>query len=396
MDRERKAALARQLEEVSRLGRTFLDDGGDTARRQLLETIAKMNVALETPADFVQKLGWAEPARNTALRMTVDLGIFEMLKASDQSLKVEGIAAQTEADPALIARMMKHMAAMHVVEEVGQDAYRGTPLSDALTEPANRDGIKYTLDVAGPSFLGTPAYLAKTGYQNPSNIMDGPFQFGHKTDLPFFAYLNQKPDSLTHFNNYMTGFRQGKARWLDFYPVNESLLQGSRVDDVLMVDVGGGLGHDLHALRQRFPDVKHKLILQDRKEVIQPLTSDDAFEAQSHDFFTEQPVKGARAYFLHSVLHDWDDEHCTKILRNLRAAMEPGYSRLLINEYVVPDTGASWPVTSMDWLMMALGAVKERTEAQWTSLLEKAGLRLKAVCKHDQGTESLIEAEVAV
>ena len=44
--------------------------------------------------------------------------------------------------------------------------------------------------------------------------------------------------------------------------------------------------------------------------------------------------------------------------------MEPSYSLLLINEYIVPDAHASWDVTAMDWLMMALGAVKERTEKE--------------------------------
>jgi hypothetical protein len=81
--------------------------------------------------------------------------------------------------------------------------------------------------------------------------------------------------------------------------------------------------------------------------------------------------------------------------------MQPGYSRLLINEYVVPDVGASWSVTSMDWLMLALGAVRERTERDWNQLLRSVGLRIVKiwVCegKGDeggQGTECLIEAEV--
>lgn len=68
---------------------------------------------------------------------------------------------------------------------------------------------------------------------------------------------------------------------------------------------------------------------------------------------------GARAYYLHSVLHDWDDASCVKILRNIVTAMQPGYSKVLINENVVPDVGAVWSITSMDWLMMALGAVRE-------------------------------------
>ena len=74
--------------------------------------------------------------------------------------------------------------------------------------------------------------------------------------------------------------------------------------------------------------------------------------------------------------------------------MQPGYSKLLINEYVVPDVGATWSITSMDWLMMALGAVKERTEKQWRELLERAGLKAVGIWTYNQGTESLIEAEL--
>lgn len=72
--------------------------------------------------------------------------------------------------------------------------------------------------------------------------------------------------------------------------------------------------------------------------------------------------------------------------------MQPGYSKLLINEFVVPDVGATWSITSMDWLMMALGAVKERTEKQWRTLLGEAGLKVVGIWTYDQGTESLIEA----
>ena len=76
--------------------------------------------------------------------------------------------------------------------------------------------------------------------------------------------------------------------------------------------------------------------------------------------------------------------------------MKPGYSKLLINENVVPDVGAAWSITSMDWLMMALGAVKERTERQWRGLLGQAGLTITGIWTFEQGSESLIEAEVEI
>ena len=104
--------------------------------------------------------------------------------------------------------------------------------------------------------------------------------------------------------------------------------------------------------------------------------------------------QGARAYHLHSVLHDWDDASSISILKNIVSAMEKGYSKLLINELVVPDQGASWSITSMDWLMLALGTVKERTEQDWHRVVEAAGLKVTGIWTKEQGTESLIECEL--
>ena len=74
--------------------------------------------------------------------------------------------------------------------------------------------------------------------------------------------------------------------------------------------------------------------------------------------------------------------------------MEKGYSKLLVNELVVPDEGATWPITSMDWLMLALGVVKERTEKDWHCMLEGMGLRVTGIWTKEQGSESLIECEL--
>ena len=74
--------------------------------------------------------------------------------------------------------------------------------------------------------------------------------------------------------------------------------------------------------------------------------------------------------------------------------MQRGYSKVLINELVVPDREAGWPITSMDALMMVLGAVKERTERDWREILTKSGLAVLKVWRYEEGGESLIEAEL--
>ena len=96
-----------------------------------------------------------------------------------------------------------------------------------------------------------------------------------------------------------------------------------------------------------------------------------------------------------STLHDWTDEKCAEILANLKPAMTPKYSKLLINEFVIPDTGAHWISTALDILMMAVYSSAERSEQNWRRMLEGVGFRITKIWTSEPGTESLIEAEVA-
>jgi hypothetical protein len=199
----------------------------------------------------------------------------------------------------------------------------------------------------------------------------------------------------------MAAYRAGKPSWVDpgFYPVSEELADkfDPTSSEVMLVDVGGGLGHDLQELRERHPSLPGRLVLQDRAEVIDAVAAGGGgvFEATAHDFFTPQPVKGARAYYLHSVLHDWGDDDCVRILEQLKPAMKPGYSSLLINEIIVPSQNPAWPITSMDQLVFILGAMQERTEAHWEGILKSAGFKIHKIYNYEMGSESLIEAVLA-
>ncbi|KAI1498355.1 putative O-methyltransferase [Biscogniauxia marginata] len=372
------------------------------AREQLLNLSHALISSLELPSEAIQRMGWAEPARAAHCRIAVELGLFELLKKEGaQGISAKGLAAKAGADGVLISRIMKHLAAMNIVEENGVDTYMATRLSNSLTESNYRDGIIYTYDVAGPSFRGMPEYLKSINYTLPTDLANGPFQAAHKTQLPFFAWLDNNTPYLQTFNNYMSAYRAGKPSWVDpgFYPVTDRLAQGfdsGLSNDVLLVDVGGGIGHDLVELKSKHPSLPGKLILQDRPEVISTVPgANDLFEPTSHDFFTSQLVKNARAYYLHSVLHDWNDDDCVKILEQLKPATKPGYSRVLINEIIVPSQNPTWPITSMDQLVFALGAMRERTEADWENILSRAGFKIVQIYSFEMGSESLIEAELA-
>jgi O-methyltransferase domain len=82
-------------------------------------------------------------------------------------------------------------------------------------------------------------------------------------------------------------------------------------------------------------------------------------------------------------------------LSNLKPALEPGYSKILINEIVVPDRRAQWYSTSVDMLMMAVHASAERREKQWRALIESAGLKISNIWDCGGAAEKLIEVEIA-
>lgn len=88
------------------------------------------------------------------------------------------------------------------------------------------------------------------------------------------------------------------------------------------------------------------------------------------------PILGARAYFLRSVCHDFDDADCRRFLGNTVEAMGPE-SSLLIDDWVLPEMDASLDEASEDMLMLSFLSGMERSESQWTALLDSAGLEIK-------------------
>lgn len=101
---------------------------------------------------------------------------------------------------------------------------------------------------------------------------------------------------------------------------------------------------------------------------------------------------GSKAYLIRQVLHDWPDQECQVILKHLAAAMRAGYSKLLVNEIIIPEVGASDFIIACDLVMMGLGGGMERTKSHWSSLLESAGLRIENVWTLNEQTESVMEA----
>jgi demethylsterigmatocystin 6-O-methyltransferase len=269
-----------------------------------------------------------------------------------------------------------------------------------LAEPSAEGGVKHYLKTISPCFQALPEVLKRDDYRNPSVSTTTAFNAAHKTDLPLYQWRPSDPALGTAFLAFMKGQRAEQKHWTDTFPF--ALLEMPDKDRarsrVLFVDVGGAGGHQCVALRDVMGKDAGVMVLQDQEEVIDRAEQSSlrqlGVEPVAHDFFLEQPVKGAKAYYLRNVLHDWPDEQCKIILTKLKDACEAD-SMVLMDEMVVPDHGCPWQQAQKDLQMMATHAAMERSKSQWEDIVGAAGLKIDSVITYDDAMgDSVIVAKV--
>jgi hypothetical protein len=167
-----------------------------------------------------------------------------------------------------------------------------------------------------------------------------------------------------------------------------------------VADLGGGGGSLLIAILRGFPHLQGMLV--DRPASIEaavPRFDNEGLASRCRliaaDLLEAVPA-GAQVCILKHVLHGYDDEQVVRILNNCRAVL-PGHGRVLVIEFVLPHTVNRIdpdlePCLMSDLNMLAVTGGKERTEAEWTRLLERAGLQLLRIHPVPGDPTSIIEA----
>ncbi|KAF2735515.1 S-adenosyl-L-methionine-dependent methyltransferase [Polyplosphaeria fusca] len=151
-----------------------------------------------------------------------------------------------------------------------------------------------------------------------------------------------------------------------------------------VVDVGGSHGAVAIAIAEKFPHMK--CIVQDLPETVKegaarlPVKLEDRVEFMVQDFFTPQRIT-ADVYYLRSILHNWSDKYCIKILQNLVPALKNG-SRIIIHERVLPDVDQlagvdAKPAINLDIGMLQLLNAQQREMHEWPALLQRADHRFQ-------------------
>lgn len=254
-----------------------------------------------------------------------------------------------------------------------------------------------SFDTLCPIWLQIPEHFHKNGYKDMINPEKNVTIEMYGSN--FFQQLSTDPRREAAFASAMKIQDLAPPSMHPEFPFFESLdafdsNRKSGGSDVFLVDVGGGKGQYLERLIKLHPELPDHNIFQDLPAIIASVAR-DAVEAEPmpHDFFTAQPVHGARFYHLRGILHDWPDAECVQILSQLRPGFKKGYSRLLIQTFVLPETGCS-SIEAMTDINMWTCCGMERTESQFKSLLEKAGFRILRIVRAEVGPYGIIEAEM--
>jgi SAM-dependent methyltransferase len=303
-----------------------------------------------------------------ALHLAAKLGVADQLAAGPRP--AAALAAATGSDAAALRRVLRLLVSVGVFTEEDDGAFGLTPLGDALRSDAAGSARALVLLFAGIGIQDSwkeLEYCVRTGQ---------PAFRKHSPDGDAFSSFD--PEQAAIFDAAMATFAPQSAAAI------AAAYDFTRFGRV--VDVGGGNGAILLALLAAHPKLRGTVF--DRPQVeagarrkIAEAGLTARCEFVAGDFFESVPA-GADAYVIKHVIHDWDDEQATTILRNIRRAMKPG-ARLLLAEGVYPHRiDASLPsrgAAANDVNMLVVTGGRQRSEEEFRALYDAAGFALEKI-----------------
>jgi SAM-dependent methyltransferase len=303
-----------------------------------------------------------------ALHVAAKLGVADLLAGGP--LPTAELAAKTDTDAAALRRVLRLLVSVGVFTEADDGSFGLTPLGDAMRS-----------DVPG-SARALVLLFAGIGIQDSWKELE----YCVRTGQPAFRKHSPDGDAFSNFDAEQAAIFD--AAMATFAPQTAAaIVQAYDFSQFgTVIDVGGGNGALLIGILGGNPRLKG--IVFDRPQAAGGAKSKVAeaglsgrCEVVAGDFFASVP-EGADAYLIKHVIHDWNDEQATAILRNCRRAMKPG-ARLLLAEGVYPariDTSLpSRGAAANDVNMLVATGGRQRSEDEFRSLYDAAGFALTKI-----------------
>jgi hypothetical protein len=302
--------------------------------------------------------------RSQILSAGTELGVFDHLDKRTPKM-AQTLAAELNADPTLLYRLLRAQAAIGLLHEDGAQGFVLTEQGELLRSDYPQSLKPMARLEEGPQHYALWKHL-------PAMVRDGKQNaFIREFGCMAFDHARVNSDYAERFKQAMTSYSAVQSSL-----VLEALRDYDFSGITNFCDVAGGYGHLMCAFLLAKPGLRG--IVLDLPEVVEDtaelwatkLGLQQRCQYVAGDMF--EAVPKANAYSLKMILHDWNDAECVKILSNIRKAAR-GPAQVFIVEYVVPDHNEPHFSKLFDVHMMCWGTGQERTEAQYVSLLEGAG-----------------------
>ena len=210
--------------------------GNSTSRRELLDSARALVTRLETPIETMIHMSHEIPALYSALKVAMDQNVFNTLDQNNGSPKSPQQLAYN-ADPALLNRFLRHLAAMSIIGQPGPNLYTPTRHSSALRNATTSAAVNYFKDVTIRAFASLPSFLEHTDFKDPDSDTYGNWQYAVGENTSHFQWLSDRPKIERNFANFMAGSSTERGTWLGVYP-GRAILDSAEPTGTLVVDVG--------------------------------------------------------------------------------------------------------------------------------------------------------------
>ncbi|TQN72244.1 O-methyltransferase [Colletotrichum shisoi] len=261
-------------------------------RVSVLSALYELVGKIESPWDTLVRLYLSQPMTSAALKLLDDLRLFERWQQNGNSPMTSAQLASLAngCDAALIHRLLRLLAANHLLEMTPDGKYKPTRFCMKLAEPDFGITAEFYRQHFIPMSTHMPEFFAKTGYQNPgrsrATIFDSTFDYGGG----LFKYLEEHPDQGEIFNVVQKTSTSIQARWTSIYPSHRLLDCDPKLP--LLVDVGGSAGQDIQCFYEKHPETASGLYLEDFPAVLADKASSLArgINKVPYDFFTPHHI----------------------------------------------------------------------------------------------------------
>ena len=301
-----------------------------------------------------------------AVYVAAKLGIADLV--ADGPKTAEYLSEKTGTDERSLYRVLRALSSAGAFTEDGKKAFANTPMTETLRSDHPRSTRDLTIWIGEEPHwrvYGDLMYSVKTGKPAWDKVLGEPV-------FPYLFETNKELGEI--FNRAMTSYsHQGIHGVLSAYDFSNA---GT------IADVAGGHGHLLAAVLRKYPQARGVLfdlppVLAGAPKMFESYGVKDRVELVEGDFFSRVPVK-ADVYLLKHIIHDWYEDKCEQILRNIREVM-PDDGKILIVEAVIPEDNNPHMGKIIDLEMLLSPGGVERTSSEFKTLLEDSGLKLNRI-----------------